>query len=81
MTMSDTLEGEKVIREGKMNISYVNEHRIHFDFSHTHIDVEGVRLLQKVAEETQLASKIKSMFEGEVINQTEKRKVWHTKLR
>ena len=68
MTMRDTLDGEKVIRIGKMNVSYSSEDRIHFDYSHTHIDVEGVRLLQEVAKETQLASKIKSMFEGEVIN-------------
>jgi len=53
----------------------------YFDYTHTHIDLEGLRLLYKVAEETQVKAKIKQMFEGEVINKTEKRKVWHTKLR
>jgi len=54
---------------------------VHFDYSHTHIDSEGIDLLNKVAAETQVGSKIESMFKGEAINATEGRKVWHVKLR
>lgn len=51
------------------------------DLTHTKIDSQGLALLEKVAEETQLKQKIHAMFSGEVINKTEKRQVWHVKLR
>jgi len=31
---------------------------VHFDYSHTHIDSEGIDLLNKVATETQVGNKI-----------------------
>ena len=51
------------------------------DFSHTKIDAEGLRLLLQVANEQRLSEKISAMVGGEVINTTEKRQVWHVKLR
>lgn len=51
------------------------------DLSHTKIDREGYRLLLEVAESLQLVQKTRAMFSGDVINQTEKRQVWHVKLR
>ena len=51
------------------------------DFSHTKIDNEGLRLLLEVAKEQRLSEKIAAMVGGEVINTTEKRQVWHVKLR
>ena len=51
------------------------------DFSHTKIDSEGLRLLLEVAKEQKLSQKLQAMVNGEVINTTEKRQVWHVKLR
>jgi len=37
--------------------------------------------LSKVADEVKLNEKISQMFNGDIINKTEKRQVWHVKLR
>lgn len=58
-----------------------NEGKFIFDATHTKIDEAGLEHLQKVAEETQLFSKIESMMKGEKINNTEGRNVLHTALR
>ena len=55
--------------------------KIIMDFTHTKIDAEGLKLLKLVAGELQVSEKIKKMFDGEKINTTEKRQVWHVKLR
>ncbi|MBH1958628.1 MAG: glucose-6-phosphate isomerase [Flavobacteriia bacterium] len=52
-----------------------------FDFSKNLIDQETLKLLLKLAEETQLKSAISAMFEGHKINETEDRAVLHTALR
>ena len=51
------------------------------DFTHTKLDNEGFSLLGKVAEETKVFDKIKAMFAGEKINNTEGRSVLHVALR
>ncbi|BAJ00956.1 glucose-6-phosphate isomerase [Shewanella violacea] len=51
------------------------------DYSKNRANQETLSLLFKLAEETKLASKIKAMFDGDVINTTEKRAVLHTALR
>lgn len=51
------------------------------DLTHTKIDLQGLSLLHKVAEEQKVVEKIRAMIDGELINNTEKRKVWHVKLR
>jgi glucose-6-phosphate isomerase len=38
-------------------------------------------LLEKIAKDIHLDSKVEEMFKGEPINKTENRKVLHTKLR
>jgi len=58
-----------------------SEGKFIFDATHTKIDEAGLEHLQKVAEETQLFSKIESMMKGEKINNTEGRNVLHTALR
>jgi glucose-6-phosphate isomerase len=55
--------------------------QIWFDFTHTHIDLEGLKLLRNVATETKIKEKIGKMFAGDHINNTEGRSVWHVKLR
>ena len=54
---------------------------IMLDYTHTKIDLEGLRLLNAVASEQRVAQNIQSMFAGEVVNPTEGRQVWHVKLR
>ena len=81
-TMEDIYqEGKKLRHEKYTDATFSIEEQIYFDYTHTHIDEKGIELLYKVMDETKVASKIKAMFEGETINETEKRKVWHTKLR
>ena len=58
-----------------------SEGKFIFDATHTKIDQAGLEHLKKVAEETQLFSKIESMMKGEKINNTEGRNVLHTALR
>ena len=51
------------------------------DYTHTKIDLEGLRLLGEVAKDAGVLSSINAMFNGEVVNPTEGRQVWHVKLR
>ena len=51
------------------------------DATHTKLDQHSLQLIQKVADETQIFSKIQSMFKGEKINNTEGRSVLHVALR
>lgn len=51
------------------------------DLTHVKIDSQGLDLLHKVGDEVNLKEKIQAMFKGEIINKTEKRQVWHVKLR
>ncbi|MEI6858564.1 MAG: glucose-6-phosphate isomerase [Shewanella sp.] len=51
------------------------------DYSKNRANQETLSLLFKLAEEAKLTSKIKAMFDGDVINTTEKRAVLHTALR
>ena len=54
---------------------------IYFDYSKHRITDETVRLLLKLAEESDLRSRIDAMFRGEKINVTERRAVLHVALR
>ncbi|MCL1144886.1 glucose-6-phosphate isomerase [Shewanella marinintestina] len=51
------------------------------DYSKNRASKETMSLLFKLAKETQLEAKIKAMFAGEIINNTEQRAVLHTALR
>lgn len=51
------------------------------DYSKNRANKETMSLLFSLAEDAQLESKIKAMFNGEMINTTEKRAVLHTALR
>ena len=52
-----------------------------FDYSKNRISKETITLLIKLAEDCKLGEAIESMFNGEVINETENRAVLHTALR
>jgi len=52
-----------------------------FDFSKNRITEETLPLLIELARHAKLDSKIKAMFDGEMINTTERRAVLHTALR
>ncbi|WP_118193524.1 glucose-6-phosphate isomerase [Albibacterium indicum] len=52
-----------------------------FDYSKNRIDDETMALLIQLARECQVEDAIKSMFQGELINETENRAVLHTALR
>lgn len=43
--------------------------------------MEGLALLDKVAESAHIKERVQRMFAGEIINETEKRQVGHVKLR
>uniref|UniRef100_UPI00404AB457 glucose-6-phosphate isomerase n=1 Tax=Gelidibacter sp. TaxID=2018083 RepID=UPI00404AB457 len=51
------------------------------DFSKNRIDDKTLELLLKLADETHLKDAINKQFNGDVINETEKREVLHTALR
>ncbi|GIU41858.1 glucose-6-phosphate isomerase [Shewanella colwelliana] len=51
------------------------------DYSKNRADSKTLALLFSLAKETQLQAKIKAMFSGDIINNTEKRAVLHTALR
>lgn len=59
----------------------INQEDILFDFSKNKIDDQLWQELLELAKDTNLKSAIDSMFNGEVINMTEKRSVLHTALR
>ena len=52
-----------------------------FDYSKNRIDAKGMELLFQLAEQCQLKEAIASLFNGELINETEKRAVLHMALR
>ena len=52
-----------------------------FDYSKNRISKDTITLLIKLAEECKLGEAIESMFNGELINETENRAVLHTALR
>ena len=52
-----------------------------FDYSKNIITQDTINLLLKLANECQLKDAIDSMFNGELINETERRSVLHTALR
>ncbi len=54
---------------------------IFVDYSKNRIDDQTIALLLQLAKECDLENAIKSMFNGEVINETENRAVLHTALR
>jgi glucose-6-phosphate isomerase len=54
---------------------------IYFDYSKNRITEETIRLLVNLADECGLRERIAAMFNGEVINVTEKRAVLHVALR
>ena len=51
------------------------------DFSKNIIDSETFDLLLKLSEDCQIKKNIKSLFDGDKINETENRSVLHTALR
>ena len=70
----------------KENNSRFNEFSLKFndilvDFSKNRIDKDTIKLLYNLAEECGLNEAIKSMYQGEEINETEKRAVLHIALR
>lgn len=52
-----------------------------YDYSKNHITAETVRLLLRLAEAVQLTNWIERLFNGDLINNTERRAVLHTALR
>lgn len=77
--LRDLLKDEA--RNQKLVFKFDDANPAMLDLTHTKIDATGLDLLLKVADEVQLKQRVQSMFSGEVINKTEKRKVWHVKLR
>jgi hypothetical protein len=65
-SLRDLLNDES--RNAKLRMTYesfdkVNsDNAVYFDYSHTHIDTEGLDLLNKVYDETKVMDKFKSMF-------------------
>lgn len=53
----------------------------YIDFSKNRIDDKTLELLLKLAEDVKLKASISKYFEGDIINETEKRAVLHTALR
>lgn len=66
-------------RNAELRVKYSNDFLV--DFTHTKIDSAGLQLLMKVGQDLDLPAKIRAMFNGDIINPTEKRQVWHVKLR
>jgi glucose-6-phosphate isomerase len=54
---------------------------IYLDYSKNHVTDETMQLLIRLADECGLRDRINAMFNGEIINVTEKRAVLHTALR
>lgn len=52
-----------------------------FDYSKQHVTTQTLKLLCDLAEESNLAAAIQSLFAGSIVNQTEHRAAWHTELR
>lgn len=76
-TMRDLFE-EDPSRFEKLHLSFSD---ILVDFSKNIMTTDTLALLKRLAEETELPDAIQAMFNGEKINQTEARAVWHVALR
>ena len=76
-TLSD-LFAKDAVRANKFTLQHDG---IYFDFSKNNIQEETIQLLIEFANKQKLAEKIKAMFSGEKINNTENRAVLHTALR
>jgi len=67
--------------KNRMNNFSFDFNGIYFDFSKHRWDKKLLTHFAAFADEMHLSAAIKSMFDGEIINQTEKRAVLHTALR
>lgn len=76
-TMRDLFE-EDPSRFEKLHLTFSD---ILVDFSKNIMTTDTLALLKRLAEETELPDAIQAMFNGEKINQTEARAVWHVALR
>lgn len=76
-TMRDLFE-EDPGRFEKLHLTFSD---ILVDFSKNIMTTDTLALLKRLAEETELPDAIQAMFNGEKINQTEARAVWHVALR
>lgn len=71
-----------LLQDGQRNQGLVFESNdILLDLTHEKMTPETIKLLQEVAVKSQVQEKVKQMFEGQIINTTEKRAVLHTALR
>ncbi|MDX1472373.1 MAG: glucose-6-phosphate isomerase, partial [Flavobacteriaceae bacterium] len=59
----------------------INWDDFYVDFSKNRLDIDALKLLLDLAEETKLPEAIEAYFSGEKINKTENRAVLHTALR
>lgn len=76
-TMRDLFEEDRG-RFEKLHLTFSD---ILVDFSKNIMTTDTLALLKRLAEETELPDAIQAMFNGEKINQTEARAVWHVALR
>ena len=76
-TMRDLFE-EDPSRFEKLHLTFSD---ILVDFSKNIMTTDTLAILKRLAEETELPDAIQAMFNGEKINQTEARAVWHVALR
>ncbi|MGQ3889349.1 glucose-6-phosphate isomerase [Legionella sp. CNM-1927-20] len=60
---------------------YITIPELTIDFTHQKVDDTTLELLFNLANEKKLSDKIKSLFNGEIVNQSEKRPALHTALR
>ena len=72
---------ELINEPGRFEDYHVQLEGFLLDYSKNQIDQQTLALLIELAEETGLKSGIESLFNGEVINQTENRSVMHMALR
>jgi glucose-6-phosphate isomerase len=77
--LKDMLNDED--RNNSLFLDVAKDHQFCLDFTHTKLDKEAMKLLGKVAEECKVFDKIKTMFNGDHINNTENRPVMHFALR
>ncbi|STX51199.1 glucose-6-phosphate isomerase [Legionella busanensis] len=60
---------------------YITIPELTIDFTHQQVDDTTLELLFNLANEKKISDKIKSLFSGEIVNQSEKRPALHTALR
>ena len=82
----DTIKDVKMTQWFAQNTTRANDMTIvwedfYVDYSKNRIDDKTLELLLKLADETHLKDAINKKFNGDVINETEKREVLHTALR